>query len=733
MNVTSDKPTLMSLNEENDISTVFRQFIENRWLILLITSVVFAVGVLYALRQGPQYKADVLLQIDSNQSTMGQNGFFAQQLQMNGLSNNTASIQIALIRSPFILEPVIRALGLNIMALPKLSIWQRLFLLKRHALDVDVFDVPQNKINQALELVFDKPNHIRLYDKNRNLLLQGETKTLLTTADKRIRLRVMTENQPIDTLFTLTKLSNSAVVNSLIMKLNIMEVVGKNAQGTGILSIALTGENPDSIIRTLNAIAAETQKKDAEKKAQEASQTLAFLYQQLPLTKGALETAEANLNHYRSKSGKIDIKLQTQFLLNRLTKLDEKLSNLRIRKLDILQRYTADHPTMMALKLESKALKYERNQLEHQLKKLPASDQIAVNLMRDVRVRKSLYLLLLNKIQEFEVIKAGTVSGVHVLSLAKRPDAPLPDKQVVIYTGSILCGLVFSFMIILGRKLFDSRIDDPRWTEHNLNVANLAIIPYCKQQALNSGYFDKKNINLLPLLAHVAPRNLSIESLRSLRTSLQIALTCANNRIVSILGISPGVGKSFVSVNLAYLLAAGGKRVLLIDGDLRRGTLHKYINQTPSPGLADILSSQCTHEQAIVSTMNDNLYFLPRGAYPSDPSELLMSERLKGLMDTISSLYDIVVIDTAPILLVTDAVVISTISATNYLVMGANAHQPNEIEVALKRLANAGVQVKGTVFNFYRTELLSGAYGKYGKYSRYGKYNTYYYDESLKT
>ena len=725
------KQAYLPEDDEIDLSAILNQFLEHKWLILLVTCVMLSLGVFYASRQVPQFQSDVLLQIEVNQPGLGQGaGAMAQQFMFRSPTGDATSTQIALIQSRFILEPVIKMLGLDITASPKRTLWSRLTSFTKKTAHIKLFEVPRALINQPFELVLDKPRHVRVLNPEGKLVLQGPLDSLLTSADKSVRLRVDDVNAPMGTTFKLVKHSDLAMVKSLSKRLKIEESGAKTRQNTGILELSLSGDNPAQIIDILNTIVKIAQAKDSQKKSQEAAQTLTFLYHQLPITKGQLEKAESALNQYRARSGKIDIKLQTQFLLNQLSELDKKLNELRISKIDMLQRYTNEHPMLLALDTQTKALDEQRKQMEARLKTLPASDQIAVNLMREVGVKKTLYLLLLSKIQELEVVKAGTVSSVHILSVAKLPDAPLPGKRAMIYMGSILLGLILSTMIIVGRKLLSPRVDDPHWGEKHFNLANLAIIPYCKEQTDNTLKFKQHNLKDLPLLAHSNPRNLSIESLRSLRTSLQVTLTCASNNIISILGVSPGVGKSFVSANLAYLLAAGGKRVLLIDGDLRRGTLHKYMNASPGPGLADVLNQSSTIENALIQTVHKNLSFLPRGPYPTDPSELLMGDRFKTLMHDLASQYDVVVIDTAPVLLVTDAVLIGSISATNYLVMGAGAHPPAEVEMVLKRLGGSGVQVHGTIFNFYRAETISRTYGQYGKYGKYGKYN-YYYDESM--
>ena len=475
----------------------------------------------------------------------------------------------------------------------------------------------------------------------------------------------------------------------------------------------------------MNNIAFIAKEKDANKKAQEASQTLSFLEQQLPITKGQLEQAEYNLNQYRAKSGKIDIKLQTQALLAQFSDLEKELGKLRIEKINMQQQYTSKHPILIAVNTQIKSLEAQRHELERSLKTLPASDQVAVNWFRDVKVKKTLYMILLNKIQELQVVKAGTISSLRILALAKMPDRPLPSRKPVTYAASILLGLMLSFMIILFRRMLSSKIDDPHWSERQFNLPNLAIIPFCKEQKnllLNSA-------EVIPLLAMSNPKNLSIESLRSLRTSFQVSLAGATNNVVSILGISPEVGKSFISANMAYLLASAGKKVLIIDADLRRGTMHKYMGIPSSPGVAEVLNGTVTIDAAVSVTMNGNLCCLPRGAYPEDPSELLTSSQFKSLMQTLSAQYDVVIIDTAPVLLVTDAVIVGGLSGTNYLVFGAGIHEASEIEMAIKRLLGAGVHLHGSIFNYNRPQVKKLMGSKYYNYN----YNySYYYDESMK-
>lgn len=714
--------------DEIDLAALLHQLWGHKWLLLLTTVIGLTLGAFYAKRQPVQYQTTALLQVDAKSGGGGAAGGVAQQLMGGAGGGDSAATQIALIQSPFVLEPVIESLGLNISILQKPTLlMERLFpWMHKKELKISKFDVPKSAINHKFKLEVDKPGHVSLYGEDGDVILSGAMGKVLTSKDLQFRLQTKRASSlPEGTQFTLSKHSNTSSIKSLSKALTVEEMTGKGriGQGTGVLALSLKGPKKEEVLRVLNSIAETARIKDGQKKSEEASQTLEFLHHQLPVTKQLLETSEHALNQYRAMSGKIDIKLQTQFLLDQLSGLDKQLGELRIKAIEMKQQYTKTHPAWLAHEAQVEALKFERTQLEKTLRKLPASDQVAVNLMRDVEVKQSLYLLLLNKIQELEVVKAGTISGVRVLSHAALPDGALPSKAKAIVLGSMMLGFMLGVMIIFVRKLLSPRVDDPHWSERQFNLPNVAIVPYCKEQAENSLSFESKEMTNLPLLAQHQPKNLAIEALRSLRTSLQVSLACANNNMIGILGVAPSVGKTFVSTNLAHLLATAGKRVLLIDTDLRKGALHKTFDFKASPGLADVLGKKEPLENTLRSTSNPNLTVLPRGAYPKDPAELLTSERFKGLVKAFSQQYDIVLFDTAPVLLVTDAVIVGAFCATNYLVVGAGAHSPSEIEMTLKRLSNAGVHVDGSIFNFHKSEMKGGYYGKYYNYSYY------YHDE----
>jgi tyrosine-protein kinase Etk/Wzc len=223
----------------------------------------------------------------------------------------------------------------------------------------------------------------------------------------------------------------------------------------------------------------------------------------------------------------------------------------------------------------------------------------------------------------------------------------------------------------------------------------------------------------------VASQDLSVEALRSFRTSLKFAMLEAKNNIITITGIAPGVGKSFISANFAYLLAQAGYSVLLIDGDLRRGHLRNYFKPSATLGLAEYVVGNCALNDILIKNKDPNLKldFIATGNYPPNPSELFMSHQFKEFLADISTRYNFVIVDTAPILAVTDAAIIAQYAGANFLIVGAGMHDPEEVSAALSRFSANGVAINGAVFNFKQIRKSGFYHYGYQYHYKYGYYS----------
>ncbi|MDB5867970.1 MAG: exopolysaccharide transport protein family, partial [Polaromonas sp.] len=230
------------------------------------------------------------------------------------------------------------------------------------------------------------------------------------------------------------------------------------------------------------------------------------------------------------------------------------------------------------------------------------------------------------------------------------------------------------------------------------------------------------------LLASLLPDDPCIESLRSLRTALQFAMLDASNNLVVFTGPTPGIGKSFTSANFAAVLGVGGKRVLLIDADMRKGHLHQFFDLQRGQGLSELITGTRTLDEVLRRAVAPNLDLITTGTMPPNPAELLMSPAAVKLLQTLSTQYDLVLIDTPPVLAVSDTQVLAPHAGTVFMVARAEVTSLGEVQETTKRLGQAGVQVKGVVFNDLDTS--RQRYGGYGyKYSRY-RYTNYQYGKA---
>jgi tyrosine-protein kinase Etk/Wzc len=288
---------------------------------------------------------------------------------------------------------------------------------------------------------------------------------------------------------------------------------------------------------------------------------------------------------------------------------------------------------------------------------------------------------------------------------------PLPELVVALLVG-VACGIGGVFL----RQSLDGA-SDPDEIEAATGVPVQVNIPRSAKQAALSRAARQHPDKVLPVLATVDSGDAAVESLRILRTSIKVAVAQSKSNIIAIGGPSPGVGKTFVSVNLAGLLAATGETVLLVDADLRRGLLHRHFGLPQGPGIAEVLSGEVPAFAACRETGLPNVFLLSAGAGTKHPAELLAGKAFQDLLTNLAGRFDLLVIDTPPILAVADAALIARCAGTNLLVLSAGKHGLKEISLAVQRWQQGGGRVSGLVLNDVRR--VGGRYGRYGQYKRY--------------
>lgn len=713
------------LDDEIDLHRLFALLIDAKWLILGTTLLALLLGGLYATFATPIYKADALLQVEKKQGGMAG----LEELSQAMGQERSVAAEIAILRSRMVLGNVVQQLHTDIVVRPHRDPWlgrftapdpvapgvpRPLFAGYRDSetfVTVKQFIVPDSLRGRAFRLTAGDQGHPQLHLDGEKVL-GGPADQVLRSEDESIVLE-LGEWQPGSDALTLTRLTPLQAVGAIRGGLTVEE----QGRDTGILNVGMTGPDKERIQAVLDAIAENYLLQNINRQAAEAEQSLEFLNKQLPELKAELTEAEEKLNAYRLESDSVDMEMETQSLLGRVVSMESKLNELKIKESEVSAKFTKEHPAYRTLLEQRRSLEQERDQLNRQIGQLPETQQQILRLMRDVEVNQQIYVGLLNRAQELRIMKASTVGNVRIIDDAVVYPAPVkPQKGLVTALAGAL-GLILSAGYVLGAGLLHRGIESPDQLEEQ-GIPVYAAVPLSEQQqkldrlvaALRRRKRSKHEP--IPLLAVNDPADLAIEALRSLRTSLHFAMMEAANKVMMITGPSPQVGKSFITANLAAVLAQVGQKVVVIDADMRKGHLHRYFKNQNDVGLSDLLSGQAEHQQVIHETEVENLHFVPRGQIPPNPAELLMHARFKALMERLSAEYDLVLVDTPPILAVTDAAIIGQQAGTSLIVARYGMNSAKEVDVSVHRFEQNRVEIKGAILNAIERRA-SNEYGYY--------------------
>ena len=491
--------------------------------------------------------------------------------------------------------------------------------------------------------------------------------------------------------------------------------VSESGKDSGILTIAYENANPELAQTFLQQVAQAYVRQNVDRNSAEASAQLVFVKEQLPNIRNQVDAAQKSLAAYQTRANSVDLTLQTKGLLDQEVAVETSIQQLRLQQAEMDRKFTRDHPAYQALMRQIGELQSRKSGFQGQVRQLPEAQQELLKLTRELKVSNEMYTAMLNQAQQLDVARAGTVGNVRIVDAAAVDDAtPVkPRKALVVLIGTLLGGFL-SIALVLLKQMLNRGVEDPSQIE-DLGLPVYASIPVSPKQQDDSVRGNFRADGKLHLLAMKDPADLAIEAVRSLRTSLHFARLEAKNNLILISGSSPNAGKTFVSANLAAVIAQAGQRVLIIDADMRKGTLHKALGAQQSPGLSDVLVGKATAGQAIrVLEGLENLHYITRGDVPPNPSELLMHQNFSALLESVGKDYDIVIIDTPPILAVTDAAIIAHHVGTCLLVARFGMNQPKELALAKRRFEQNSVKLKGAIFN--AVERRATGYYSYGYY-----------------
>ena len=492
---------------------------------------------------------------------------------------------------------------------------------------------------------------------------------------------------------------------------------------SSIIDLHYRDEVPRRAEDILNALLESYDQSGIMEKDKLAANTLKFVEDRLSNVAHDLDSIEKKVQQYKSGSGAVDVSTQGQLFLQNVSTNDQKLSdyNMQLSVLNQVQKFVIDKDNSGAIvpstlgvsdpllsqlldKLYSSELEYERlkktvgennpvlvsvtNQINKikpnilqniqsqqkslevarqnlyatngtynsMLQTVPQKERQLLDISRQQATKNSIYAFLLQKREESELSYAATVSDNRVIDNALAGSAPVSPKKLLIYLIAIIASLGLCFAIITIRESLTGKV------LYRQEIESRTSIPIIGEVA-----FDKSKT---PLVIESGRRSFVAEEFRKLRISLSfLGIDNAHKKILVTSSIS-GEGKSFIAANLAVSLSLTGKKVVLVDLDLNNPTISKILNVTQEEGVTEFLKGQKEPEEIIKRVKaHENLFFISAGMLPENPSELLANGKVNEIIDYLDNIFDIVIIDTSPIVLVTDAYILSPLcNATLYII-----------------------------------------------------------------
>jgi tyrosine-protein kinase Etk/Wzc len=574
--------------------------------------------------------------------------------------------------------------------------------------------VPEELLGEPMELTALGGGRFRLSAGGGQVVADGQvgTTAAVPAGTGRVEVDVSELVARPGTRFLVTQRRRDDVVDELLGALRAEE----RGKKSGIVVVTLEGRDPARVAAVLDALSEAYLRADVDRRSADAQRALEFLEAQLPALRANLEQAEGELRTFQARKGTVSIPVETQQLVAQSAELERELSALEMQRTDARRRFTSEHPEVAVIDRKVEALRGRRALMETRLRILPTTELEAARLERNAKVASEIYLPLLAKVQELRLVRTGFVGNSSIVDPARRPRQPARPRPTLVLVLATLLGVGAGAATVLARRTWAGTARDADEIEWATGLPVYAGIPHsAKQEELERKAQRLPEIPPRPLSV-VAPDDPAVEQLRSLRTMLHFTLANAPTKIVALSSPAPGTGKSFVCMNLAHLLADSGWKVLLVDADLRRGQLHRHFSIPRENGLAELITGKVSPDEAIRATPFENLFLLPSGRVPERPAELLQSQNFRLVLEDASKRFDLVIVDTPPVLAVTDPLLVAWNAGLTLLVLRAGQMPMRDILRALRQFAQNRIRVEGTILNDLRPGMDRYGSGRHYEY-----------------
>lgn len=669
--------------EARAVRSPLHRLAQNRWPVMAILACAMALGWAATVAIPPVYEANLLIQVADPAGPP--KSFLGDAANVFDIKT-PASAEIEILRSRMIVAPIVESSGLQVTAQPRYYV----HLSPDEKIAVREFKVPEQYEGESFIATVEAPGRYTLRHPQLPAPVEGRVgePVVAPLGAGQLRLLLSELRGGKGAQFRIVRKPLDKAIEDLQDVLKLAE----RGRQSGIIEATLRDSDPARAVAVLNAIGASYVKQAVDRKTSEADKALALLNTELPGLKQQMDRAEGAYNRFRTGKGTVSFQDEARMALSRQYELRSKLTEAQQKRRDLMTNYGEEHPGLRSIDDQIAALHREIGGLQGRISAMPATQQDAVRLERDVQVSTDMYQHLRNTALQLQLARQGMTGNTRVIDRAIFPHEPVRPKPPIVLGIAAFGGAVFSVLFVLLRSGLARGVTSAREIEGDtgLNVYSSAI-PFSRPRRAERRLAQQASMP--PVSGEVAL------GLRQLRTVVQHQMRGRSNNRVLITGPTEGVGVRFIATNLGTSAALAGARVLLIDADRRRGSLHRAFGMATAPGMTELIAGLCTRQDAIRPTGIPRLDLISAGTADVDIDVPGAAHTFMELLEHASREYDIVLMAAPPVLSSSETLSLAVTGSMVVLVARARTTDVDEIAESARRLAQTGQFPSGVILN----------------------------------
>lgn len=475
-----------------------------------------------------------------------------------------------------------------------------------------------------------------------------------------------------------------------------------------LVEVSVLHPEPKEAAEIANVLVDAYIRQNLENKLQISQQASSWISERLELLQDKVYSSEKKLQEYKEKHRLINIPSLAEETVA-LQEMRGELSKLETLRAEYSKRYLEEHPKLIQVDNQISELK---QRIQNEIDKTIDLNKVAIEynqLKRELQSNTRVYEALLARLKEMTVTENLEASNVVIIDQAEVPDRPFKPRKLISLLLALIIGSIGGITAAFFIEYLDDSIKSPEEIEKYLHLPFLGLIPH-----FSPGKKESSEVFMLK-----EKHSVTSEAVRGIRTSILLSGSAKEPQVILVTSCGPSEGKTIVSTNLAVALAQQGKRTLIIDTDMRKPKQHRYFNESNTLGLSNCLINEEV-QRAIMRTGVENLDALFAGPIPPNPAELLGSEKMKEIIDSVRKIYDFIILDSSPFMAVTDAVILSSLAGGVIFVANTKKAHRKALKRGKKLFDSLGARIIGVVMNQVKVEKHRYYYGTYHYYG-YGK------------